>query len=163
MVFSIDTDPELSNNLACLKNVSFLTGPSFVILPLLLKELDHSGVAVDFILLDGDHSLEGIKQDIGCLLPYIPQKPLLVVIHDSFNPGCRRGILEGGWEKSPYVSWLDIDFVPGRIMEDKGPFNGQLWGGLALAYLKPARRKEPFGIIVSAYTMHEKLKTLSND
>jgi len=153
MVFSIDTDPELSNNLACLKNVSFLTGPSFVILPLLLKELDHSGVAVDFILLDGDHSLEGIKQDIGCLLPYIPQKPLLVVIHDSFNPGCRRGILEGGWENSPYVSWVDIDFVPGRITEDKGPFEDQLWGGLALAYLLPYPRKGPLEIHCSTERM----------
>jgi hypothetical protein len=153
MVFSIDTGPAVSENLAYLKNVSFLTGPSFVILPLLLKELDHSGIAVDFILIDGDHSAEGTKRDIGCLLPYIPPKPLLVVIHDSFNPGCRRGILEGGWEKSPYVSWVDIDFVPGRITEDKGPFEGQLWGGFALAYLLPFPRKDPLEIHCSTEKM----------
>lgn len=162
-VFSVDIDPTIPSRFKQFKNVSFLTGPSSVILPLLFKELDEAGIPVDFILIDGDHSAEGIKRDISCILSYVPQKPLFVLIHDSFNPECRRGMLEVNWTSSSYVHWVDIDFIPGRIVEQGGPFQGQMWGGLALAYLKPERRINPFKIIVSAHTMHEKLKTLSND
>jgi hypothetical protein len=153
MVFSVDIDPTIPGRFKQFKNVSFLTGPSSVILPLLFKELDQTSIPVDFILIDGDHSAEGVRQDITDLLTYVPKKPLFVMMHDSFNPECRRGMLEMDWSKSPYVHWVDIDFVPGRITEDKGPFEGQLWGGLALAYLLPFPRKDPLEIRCSTERM----------
>jgi hypothetical protein len=155
MVFSIDTDPAVSENLAYLKNVSFLTGPSFVILPLLLKELDHSGIAVDFILIDGDHSAEGVRGDLSIVLSYVPRKPLFMMLHDSFNPGCRSAMLKAEWGRSGYVDFVDLDFIPGRLVEHGGEGQGEMWGGLALAYLTPEIRKGNLILNVSADRMYK--------
>jgi len=157
-VFSIDIDPSIPNKFRQFSNVCFLTGPSKVILPLLLKELDRERIPVDFILIDGDHSADGIKQDLESVLSYIPKKPLFIVMHDSFNPECRRGMREVDWEKSPYVHWVDLDFIPGRIVETGGPSRGEMWGGLGLAYLKPVIRQGPLQISLSASRMHEILR-----
>ncbi len=140
MVFSIDIDPDIPQKLRHLNNVSFLTGPSSAVLPLLFKELDANGIPVEFILIDADHSAEGVRGDIERVLEYVPRTPLLVAAHDSFNPDCRQGMLEARWSRSPYVQWVDLDLVPGRLVENGGPFHRQLWGGLALAYLSPDRR-----------------------
>ena len=158
IVFSIDIDPSLPEKFGHLKNVCFLTGPSSEILPILLNELDNENFPVDFILIDGDHSAEGIKYDIECLLSYIPNRPLLVMMHDSFNPECRRGMLEAKWQSSLYVDWVDLDFVPGRIIEHNGPTKGEMWGGLALAYFKPSIRKRAINFNLSANMMHEIIK-----
>jgi len=72
MVFSIDIDPSIPERLGQFENVCFLTGPSQVILPILLKELDTEQIPVDFVLIDGDHSAEGIKRDVELLLSYVP-------------------------------------------------------------------------------------------
>ena len=154
MVYSIDIDPSIPEKFRYIENVCFLTGPSSVILPLLLKELDRGDIPVDFILIDGDHSAEGIKRDIDCLLSYVPKKPLFVIMHDSFNPECRRGMLEIDWEQSPYVGWVDLDFIPGRIIEHNGPTKGEMWGGLALAYFRPTVRQGPLSLNRSANMMH---------
>jgi glycosyltransferase involved in cell wall biosynthesis/cephalosporin hydroxylase len=139
MVFSIDIDASIPTRFK-FPNVSFLTGRSTVILPYLLSELDRAGTPVEFILVDGDHSEAGVMADIACLLAYIPKKPLFALLHDSFNPECRKGILNAGWARSPYCHWVDIDFVPGRIVEHPGSFHGELWGGLAAAYFLPTPR-----------------------
>lgn len=160
MVFSIDIDPSISEKFKQFKHVSFFTGPSGVILPLLLKALDESDIPVDFIFVDGDYTAEGIKQDINIVLSYVPQKPLFVIMHDSFNPACRRGMLEADWEKSAYVQWLDIDFIPGRIIEHGGGGNGEMWGGLGMAYLLPSPRTKPLQVMSSAGVMFTKIKAL---
>ncbi|MDD4254486.1 MAG: glycosyltransferase [Methanofollis sp.] len=157
-VFSIDIDPTIPERFGKFKNVGFFTGPSQIVLPLLLKELDREQIPVDFLLIDGDHSAEGIKQDIESVLSYVPKKPLFVVMHDSFNPECRRGMLDVRWEKSPYVHWVDLDFIPGRIVEAEGPSQGEMWGGLALAYLKPVIRHGSLQVNLSANRTHEILR-----
>jgi hypothetical protein len=139
-VFSIDIDPEVAEKFRYFPNVAFLTGDSSSILPELLKALDDADMPPEFMLIDGDHSAEGIKRDVNCLLDYQPKRPLFVALHDSFNPGCRSGMLEAGWERSPHLQWIDLDFLPGRIVDHGGPSAGQMWGGLALAYLTPAPR-----------------------
>ena len=141
MVFSIDIDPSVAQAFQSFRNVQFLTGQSSHLLPLLLNELSRSGIAVGFILIDGDHSPEGVKLDVGAVLDYVPGAPLFVALHDSFNPGCRGGMADAGWERSPYCHWVDLDFVPGRIVEHGGPSHGELWGGLALAYFSPEKRE----------------------
>lgn len=157
MVFSIDTDSNIPSKFSHLKNVNFFIAPSSAILPTLLHELDAENVPVEFILIDGDHSAEGVKRDIDFLLSYIPKKPLYVVLHDSFNPECRRGMLEANWEKSLYVHQIDIDFIPGRLVEDGEATHGEMCGGLALAYLKPEIRSCKLVINQTAKKMYEKL------
>ncbi|CAJ35693.1 glycosyltransferase [Methanocella arvoryzae] len=161
IVFSIDIDPGIPEKFGYFDNVRFLTGPSSVLLPALLKCLDEENLPVDFILIDGDHSAEGIKRDIESVLAYVPKKPLFVMMHDSFNPECRRGMIEAPWDKSPYVEWVDIDFIPGRVIEADPASRGEMWGGLALAYLKPAIRQQPLCINQSSSGVFEHLKTQS--
>jgi glycosyltransferase involved in cell wall biosynthesis len=153
LVFSIDVDPTVAGKFGRFRNVSFLTGTSAAVLPLLLRELETAGLPVDFILIDGDHSRAAVKRDIESVLGYTPQGPLFAMFHDSFNPDCRSGMLEVDWNQSPYLHWVDIDFVPGRIVEHPGPFRGQLWGGLALAYFAPGRRTSPVAVNCSAAEM----------
>lgn len=160
VVFSIDIDPEVAERYRHFGNVSFLAGPSAVVLPILLTELDAAGIPVEFVLIDADHSEAGIRRDIECLLDYVPKAPLFVTLHDSFNPECRRGMLAASWPRSPYVSWVDIDFVPGRIIEHGGGSHGEMWGGLALAYLTPVPRRGELTVAASAQMMFEKLRDL---
>jgi hypothetical protein len=140
VVFSIDIDPSIPDKFKQFANVSFFTGPSQIILPTLLQELDEAGMPVEFVLIDGDHSAEGVKRDIEIMLDYIPKRPLIVMMHDGFNPECRRGMLEADWQKSAYVHYVDIDFIPGRVIEHGGGGDGQMWGGLAMAYFSPDAR-----------------------
>jgi glycosyltransferase involved in cell wall biosynthesis len=161
LVFSIDIDPIVPEKFRQLENVRFLTGPSAAVLPLLLRELERAAVPVEFILIDGDHSREGVKRDITTVLGYTPERPLFALFHDSFNPECRRGMLEVDWNQSPYVQWVDLDFVPGRLIEHPGPFHGQLWGGLALAYFSPTRRTAPVTVNCSAAQMFKVMNDYS--
>jgi glycosyltransferase involved in cell wall biosynthesis len=158
MVFSVDIDPEVPQKFAYFENVSFLTGNSSVLLPHLFEELDRSGIAVDFVLIDADHTAEGIRRDIQSVLRYVPRKPMFIMLHDSFNPECRRGMLAANWESSPYCHWVDLDFIPGRIIEHGGGGNGELWGGLATAYFDPAQRSGPLTVQTSADNMFQALR-----
>lgn len=154
-VFSIDIDPSIPDKFSQFSNVSFLTGPSSIILPLLFRELDQEEISVDFILIDGDHSAEGIKKDLELVISYIPKKPLFIVMHDSFNPECRKGMLQVNWESSPHVQWIDLDFVPGRIVETEGPSQGEMRGGLGLLYMAPQIRQGNIQINISTNRMYE--------
>jgi hypothetical protein len=156
MVFSIDIDKTIPSRMS-FSNVSFLTGRSTVILPHLLRELDNADTPVGFVLIDGDHSAEGVMGDVACLIGHVPKKPFFVLLHDSFNPECRRGMLSAGWEKSPYCHWVDIDFVPGRMVETPGPSHGELWGGLAAAYFLPVMRTGNLQISQTAAQMFQLL------
>ncbi len=159
-VFSIDIDPDVANKFSHLNNVSFLTGYSKTILPLLLNELDNQQIAVDFILIDGDHSTEGINRDINITLDYTPKNSLFVLAHDSFNPECRRGMVDADWSKSPYLDFVDLDFVSGRLIEHGGDGHGELWGGLALFYMTPEKNNAKTTIQKSAEIMHNRLKNI---
>jgi glycosyltransferase involved in cell wall biosynthesis len=156
MVYSIDIDPEVPSRFAKPDNVSLFTGPSTTVLPELMNALDAQNVAVDFILIDGDHSSEGVRRDINLVLSYVPKKNTIIVMHDSFNPGCRRGMLEADWAACPHVAWVDLDFIPGRVIESSpdNPSSGEMWGGLALAILSPQQRSGDLMINQSAQTSY---------
>jgi hypothetical protein len=139
-VYSIDPDPTCAARLGPrLPNVTFVTGYSQEQLPRVLAAIEHSDRPLEFVLIDGDHRREAVRRDIDLLLAYKPRAPLWVVLHDSFNPGCRLGMLEAAWESSPYVHTVDLDYVPG-VLSDHPRFFRQMWNGLALASLGPQPR-----------------------
>jgi hypothetical protein len=155
-VFSIDIDPEVPGRLPPMDNVSYFTGDSRQLLPMLFEALGEDDLAVDFVLIDGDHSAEGVRRDLNLVLDYKPRKPLFVMMHDSFNPECRRGILAANWAQSPHVAWVEVDFVPGRMIEgDDNPFRGELWGGLALGLMVPEKRQGDLRIGQAAQGLYE--------
>lgn len=158
-VFSIDIDPSIPQKFKQFDNVSFFTGTSKTILPLLFEELDKQDMPINFILIDGDHSYNGVKSDINLILNYKPKEPLMVLMHDSMNPDCRRGMLDADWNKSLYAHYVDIDFVPGRIVEHGGGGHGELWGGLGMFYMLPIARENELIIKKSSQWMFEILST----
>jgi hypothetical protein len=95
-----------------------------------------------------------VRRDINLVLSYVPKKTTLVVMHDSFNPGCRQGMLAADWGQCSHVLWVDLDFVPGRVIESASdnPFGGEMWGGLALAILSPEVRSGDLAVLQSART-----------
>jgi hypothetical protein len=156
VVFSIDIDP-MSPSVRVFPNVSFLTGPSDQALPALLDELCRQELEPQLILIDGDHSREGVARDLSIVLQQSGRGPLWIVGHNSMNPGCRAGMLDVDWAANPHVHFVDLDFVPGRLVEHGGGGDGELWGGLALACLQPQHRQ---GRITVQQTAKRMLKTL---
>ena len=138
-------------------NVSFTIGDSKSIIPELIKEINASDTLLNFVLIDGDHSEEGVKSDINNVLKIVPKEPLYIVFHDSFNPTCRKGILGADWQKCDYVHYVEVDYVPGVYHEQPHDTASarSMWSGLALAVLLPSKRKEPL-------TLHESQKGLFN-
>jgi hypothetical protein len=143
-VYSLDISADCENDFARMfPNVDFRIGDSRETLPELLRELEGAGAELGFVLVDGDHSAEGVCRDIENLLDYTPKRELFVVCHDSFNPECRKGMLQAKWSRSTFVHYVEIDFVPG-VYHEKAFDTAQprtMWGGLALALLRPEERR----------------------
>lgn len=140
VVFSIDIEP-MPPGVRVFPNVSFLTGPSDVVLPALLDELEAQDLAPDFVLVDADHSREGVRRDLNLLIHRRVSRPLWIMMHDSINPGCRAGMLDVDWNASPWVHYVELDFITGRVIEHGGLATGELWGGLGLACMLPEPRQ----------------------
>ena len=145
-VISCDIDPTCQERFGYrYQNAEFVTGPSQETLPPLLARLEQEQVQVSMLLIDGEHSADGVQGDIHALMNYRPACNLYVLMHDCFNPAARRGIRTARWSDSPYVHAVEVDFVPG-VLHHKSEFYRQLWGGFALAVLSPARRSGPLTI-----------------
>lgn len=156
-VFSLDIDPTIPDRLKGMKNTQFIIGPSAQSLPALLKGLAEAKIEPEFILIDADHSEQGVRGDIQSVLARPPKVRTFVLMHDSFNPGCRRGMLTAGWENHPFVHSVEIDFVAGCVVDQPAsPANGQLWGGLAFAVLDPRPRMHPLVISTNAQKAHQR-------
>jgi len=148
-VYSIDLDASLKDRLGQeLSNVEFLAGDSRQILPTLLNRITEHGEELGFVLIDGDHSTEGVRCDINNILRYTPVRPVFIAFHDSFNPDCRRGVLTADWSKCDHVHYVEVDFVPGvyhfEAFDTAAPRS--MFGGLALAIMRPELRVGPLSI-----------------
>ena len=142
-VFSLDINSQSQDALKPLfENVEFLSGDSKTLLPTLLARLETERAPLGFVLIDGDHSTEGVRADLNAVLRFKPNRPIFVVFHDSFNPECRSGILTANWHECPYVHYVEIDFIPGVFhfeAFDTAPARS-MYGGLALALMLPEKR-----------------------
>jgi Methyltransferase domain len=160
-VYSLDIDAGVKALGKNFNNVNFIIGDSKQTLPMLLNELAANGEQPDFVLIDGDHSLEGVQSDIESVLKIPIKKPLLVIMHDSFNPECRAGMLTPDYKNNPYVETVDLDFVHG-VFSDNEQFRGAMYGGFGMIYLKPGAIKSvPLIKQRHAYTFERTYK-LSN-
>ena len=141
-IIAIDIDPAVKHRFRCPPNVDLRIGSSAELVTDALVDFRRLNSPLNFVLIDADHSTNGVKRDINLVLAYQPQEPMVIVVHDSGNPETRRGILSADWESNPYVKFVDCDFIPGQIIEHSvNGGSGQVWGGLALAYLDANRRE----------------------
>ena len=140
-VYSIDIDPSVKTNLeGKFKNTDIRIGDSANLIPEILNEIEQEGEELGFVLIDGDHSTKGVRNDINLFLSIIPKNPIYIVFHDSFNPICRKGIKTANYQESPYVKYVELDFISG-IFSPRELYR-QMWGGLALVLLTPEKRTE---------------------
>lgn len=140
-------------------NVTFHTGPSRELLPPLLQRLQDENAPLGFVLIDGEHTEAGVRDDINAVLQFKPTRPLYIVFHDSFNPDCRAGILAANWAACPYVQFVEVDFIPGMFHRDG--FDAapprSMYGGLAVAVLTPEKRS---GELVIHQTLRGQYETI---
>lgn len=164
-VVSVDIDPKVETRLKPLfANVEFRTGNSTTLLPSLVEEMNGIGKQPDFVLIDADHSAEAVRRDIEAVLQFKILKPMVILMHDSFNPDCRAGILSARWVNHPQVAAVEVDFVQG-IFHEKAHDTAAartMWGGLACAYLEPKDRKGPFMITQSHEALFRCIYPLSS-
>jgi hypothetical protein len=143
-VESIDIDPSVSAVLGPrFSNVTFRTGNSSELLPSALRSASESSEPVGFVLIDGDHSTEGVRRDINALLSVPPSCDMVMLMHDAFNPDCRAGILSANWQLCRYVHEVEIDYIPGIYHQQSYDTAAArtMWGGFACALLKPEPRQ----------------------
>lgn len=123
-------------------NVSFHIGDSKAVLPQLLRQLDAEGRSVDFVLIDGDHSAEGVRQDLVNVLDAPAAARAVILLHDTRNQLTRAGIEAAALADHPRVVYFDLDLVPGYTFRG-GHFDGESWGGLGLV-ITGDRRSEGY-------------------
>lgn len=140
-VFALDLDPTIPERLRDFRNVEFVIGDSAQTLPTLLEKIVSENLPLDFVLIDGDHSKAGVRRDCQQFVGYCPLQTTYIVMHDSYNPQVRAGIESAGWQNSPHVHALALDFVRG-VPRRKG-FLTEMWGGFALSVLNAHGRQHP--------------------
>lgn len=163
-VISVDIDPSVPERLAGrFPNVTYSVGDSKEVLPAVIDSLNAEGANVGFFLIDGDHSTKGVRRDVEAVLRYRPKGPCVIIMHDSFNPACREGIRTAEWAASPYVQWVDLDFVPGIYHQHAYDTADArtMWGGFASAYLTPEPRAQGLVVRESQRGLFEAVKAVS--
>jgi hypothetical protein len=158
-VFTLDMDPDCQKAAQPFPNAEFIVGSSQEKLPGVLRTIEEQHLSLEFVLVDGDHSEDGVRGDIECLLKYKPKRPCYILMHDSFNPFCREGMASAPWEQCPYVNRVDFDFVPGKLHPPgdthySHPVSDEMWGGLGLAVLRPEERVGPLEIFAGSGYLH---------
>jgi hypothetical protein len=140
-VYVVDIDPAVAARCRHLANVEVLIGDSSKLVAPLIQRLNHSGEGWDFALVDGDHSSQGVRNDLNAVLEQRPLRRAWIAMHDSFNPACRKGIKDADWNK-PWVHQVEVDFVPGHL-QSRPSIGGEMWGGISLAEVRPEDRPGP--------------------
>ncbi len=140
-ILAIDIDPAVRDRFRLPDNAELLIGNSQELIPKALARFERLGLPLQYVLIDANHSAEGVRRDLDLVLAYRPRTPMVILAHDSGNENCRQGILAANWNSNPHVHFVQCDFVPGQIIEHSiQNGKGEVWGGLALAYLDPRPR-----------------------
>ena len=136
IVHSFDLHPP---SVAQPDNVVLHTGDSHALLPELLGSLADSGDNVELVIVDGDHSPEGVRRDLEDLLDSPAVASTVILIHDTANERVRRGVDAVRFGAWPKVDHVELDWVPGRLFAEPA-LRDELWFGLGLVVVDSARR-----------------------
>jgi len=123
-----------------------------------INKIKSKNQSFDLAIIDADHSRKAVANDVSGILPYAE----VILMHDSFNPSCRRGMLDALKSQSSHAFYLD--FIPSILKEDG------LWGGFAIAWKSksPGRKKEycgeksSFSIVMWQSSFHFKSKLIQS-
>ena len=78
-------------------------------------------ISFDLVIIDADHSRKAIARDLEGILPYAD----IILLHDSSNPDCRKGMLDVLGKQDSHAYSLDL--ISSSIKHDG------LWGGIGIA------------------------------
>lgn len=121
-------------------NVEFIVGDSAKCLTDIFSEIEDKGRRLDFILVDGDHTRKGVYRDLEAIFKFRHQHPITILMHDSFNPECRKGILTFLESHPQFVAYAEVDYVTGSYWHN-GTYR-EMWGGLALIRYDPEKNND---------------------
>ena len=119
-------------------NVTLHTGDSHELLPAFLARLADQSKTVDFVLVDGDHTPEGVRRDVEDLLDCTALAQTVILIHDTANERVRRGLDAVRFAAWPKVAHVELDWIPGQLFAEPALRN-ELWYGLGLVVLDSSR------------------------
>ena len=163
-ILAIDIDPAVRDRFTLPPNAELWIGDSRELIPHALADFQKRQIPLEYVLIDAQHSSEGVRRDVNLVLRYRPVAPMVILIHDSGNADCRAGILRADWKSNPYVRVVQCDFVPGQIIEHSiRNGRGEVWGGLALAYLDPQPRTGELVVAQGAATTVRGAQFLADD
>jgi len=121
------------------------TGSSRELLAPLLASFAQAGRGVDFALVDGDHSYDGVRADVTALLDSPVTARSVLLVHDTMNAEIRAGIESLQLEEHAKVVYYELDLVPGYVYRD-GACHGAAWGGIGLLLTDTSRSPDyPLG------------------
>jgi hypothetical protein len=133
---------EASAELSSLTNVRPLAGDSHALLPAELRRVADVGGNVDFVLVDGDHTADGVRRDMEDLLDSAAIQSTVILAHDTLNDEVRQGLEEVDYASYAKVAWVDLDFVPGYVARLPARL-GECWGGLGLVVVDASGAAQP--------------------
>jgi hypothetical protein len=119
-------------------NVTLHRGDSHALLAPFLAELAERERNVDFVMVDGDHTPEGVRQDIEDLLDSAAVARTVILIHDIANQRVRRGVDAVRFAAWPKVSHVELDWIPGQLFAEPALHN-ELWYGIGLVIVDSSR------------------------
>lgn len=134
-VFSIDISPEPKRTLEKrFHNVEFIVGNSIDVIHSTIQRIEAHGGKLNFVLIDGDHSRKGVYNDLKAVLDYEHKNDLTILMHDSYNPECRKGMKDVDFTKYDNIEYVELDYITGSFWHNNN--NREMWGGLAMIKLK---------------------------
>lgn len=144
------------NDINELTNVTVHTGDSHVLLPEVLAEIARDGHNVDFVLVDGDHTSDGVEQDTRDLLASAAVTTTVIIFHDTMNDEVRAGLAHIDIGAESKVTYYDPDFLAGRL-HYRSDLHHQLWGGFGVMVLGAANRcsNPPSAVDPTAYATYD--------
>lgn len=119
-------------------NVTLHMGDSHQLLPETLNQFAEESRNVNFVLVDGDHSADGVRRDLDDLLSSPAIADTVILIHDTANEQVRSGLDAVRYAAYPKVAHVNLDFVPGYMFKDPDHLH-ELWGGLGIVIVNAAR------------------------
>jgi hypothetical protein len=120
------------------ENAVMHVGDSHELLPSALEGFAAEGRNVDFVIIDGDHTASGIRQDIEDLLDSPAVGQTVIVIHDTANERVRHGIDAVRFAAWPKVVQVHLDWIPGQLFREPKLLH-ELWYGLGLVVVDGSR------------------------
>lgn len=158
-VHSFDLTPP---SLPVADHITVHTGNSHELLPAFLAGLAEEGSSVEFALVDGDHSAEGVRRDLEDLLDSPAFARGAIAIHDIANEEVRRGVDAVRFEGYPKVTHVELDWVPGQMFAEPA-LRHELWYGLGLVLVDTAAVAYGRGVYQERYYPNASLLVEARD